>query len=288
MNESYTLQPSNTVFNFKDNFPQLDNDKKIGIFLSGGMESSLLVILAQHYYGKDNVLCFYSDSIFCENKEEKKTYIKTNIDRAKANLDIDVIYLDFDYDLHVSNRRESILQNITKIQDQYNVQYVLFGFTKLFFEVEVFKQDGLTTDDVHRIANSDPLKYKGTIEEFHLPTDEYTKVLLDIDIPPEVYPLLRHNDTFIRSPLYNLNKAEVVDFYNQLGILDKLYKTSSCILHHLTTENKHCGYCFNCQQRSDAFSILNNENIKDETEYSMDLVQQRRKHLLEVMNASNT
>lgn len=288
MLDSYTLKPSNTVFNFNENFPILEDNQNIGIFLSGGMESSLLVILAQEYYGKDRVICFYSDSIFCENKEEKKTYIKTNIDRAKANLNVDVIYLDFDYDLHITNRRESMLQNIEKIKTQYNCQHVLFGFTKLFFEVEVFKQDGLTTDDVYRIAYADREKYMGTIEEFHLPTGEYTEVLLDIDIPPEVYPLLRHNDSFIRSPLYNLNKAEVVDFYNQLGLLDKLYNTSSCILHHLTTENKHCGYCFNCQQRSDAFSILGNPDITDKTEYSMDLVQQRRKKLLEKLNATNT
>lgn len=288
MQESYILKPTDTVFNIKQQFPEISPDKRIGIFLSGGMESSLLVLMAQEIYGVDRVLCFYSDAIFCENNDKKKTYIRTNIDRAIQNLDVHVEYIEFDYDLHISNRKESILKNIDKVRDTYNVDLVLFGFTKLFFEVEVFKQNGLTVDDVYNIAYGDRVKYHGTIEEFHLPTQVYTDTLLDIDIPPEVYPLLRSNDFFIRSPFNNLNKSEVVDLYNQLGLIDKVYGTSSCIQPQLTLNNKHCGHCFNCQQRYDAFDILNNPDIQDLTEYELDLNKQRREQLKKVMNATNT
>ena len=104
--------------------------------------------------------------------------------------------------------------------------------------------------------------------------------MLDIDIPAEVYPLLRDSSSFIRSPFKNLNKSEVVDFYRQLGWLDKVYSTSSCIRDSLTKVGKHCGTCFNCQQRYDAFRILG--GVEDLTEYASDAIKERRATLEEL------
>jgi 7-cyano-7-deazaguanine synthase in queuosine biosynthesis len=280
----YYLEPTNTKFDTDVDMPFLEQGKKMGVFLSGGMESTLLVKLAQEKYGKDNVLCFYNDSIFCENNPDKKVYINSNIRNAEQNLNVSVIYLDLDYTFHVTNRKESVIRSLLDIENTYNVEFVLWGFTKLFFEVEPFKQNGLTTDDVYRIAYDDRERFKSTIEEFHLPTHGFTEVLLDIDIPPEVYPILRDSEGFIRSPFKHLNKSEVVDLYRQTNNLDILARTTSCIQPEFTKSGMHCGYCFNCQQRYDAFSILNNPNIKDPTKYACDYNVERRKKLLEVTN----
>jgi hypothetical protein len=165
---------------------------------------------------------------------------------------------------------------------EFNVEFVMFGFTKLFFDVEIFKQPGMTVSKIMEIAYADPVKYKSTIEEFHLDNGKYAAGLLEIDIPAEVYPLLRQTSGFIKSPFKDLNKSEVVDFYSQLGYIDKLYGTSSCIMASLTTKGKHCGSCFNCQQRWDAFKILG--SIKDLTEYESDNIKQYREELENVIH----
>lgn len=285
MNQSYMLKPSNFEFVIGDHFPKLNPNRKVGIFLSGGMESSLIGIIAKKHYGEDRVLFFYSDNIFSANDPDINTHINTNITRAVDILGINPIYLEFNYELHVSNRRRSIEDKIESLREEYNVDFVMFGFTKLFFEVEIFKQSEMTVEKIMALTYANPIKYASTIEEFHLPTSKYAQGLLEIDIPAEVYPLLRSTIGFIRSPFKDLNKSEVVDFYSQLGIINKLYGTSSCIMNSLTVNGKHCGACFNCQQRWDAFKILNNPDIVDKTEYASDAVKLRREELERVIHS---
>lgn len=285
MNSEYTLSPSNYKFIVKDHFPKLSDGCKIGVFLSGGMESSLISLIAKKYYGEDKVLFFYSDNIFSANDPNINTHINTNITRAVDILGITPIYLEFNYELHVSDRRQSIEDKIESLREKYNVEFVMFGFTKLFFEVEIFKQSGMTVEKIMELTYANPIKYASTIEEFHLPTGKYAQGLLEIDIPAEVYPLLRSTSGFIRSPFKDLNKSEVVDFYSQLGIIDKLYGTSSCIMNSLTINGKHCGACFNCQQRWDAFKILNNPDIVDKTEYVSNAAKLRREELERVIHS---
>ena len=284
MDSVYNLSPTQFRYEISSYFPPIPNDKKIGIFLSGGMESSLISLIAQRIYGKERVLNFFSDNIFSSNDPARNTYIHTNLKRASTLLNIQPVYLDFDYNAHITDRKTSIEKWMDNLKKSFDVEFVMFGFTKLFFEVEVFKQDGMTTEQVKEIAYNDPEHFKSTIEEFHLDTDEYTWHLLDIDIPAEVYPLLRGSSGFIRSPFKDLNKCEVVDFYRQLDALDILYGTSSCIRESLTEVGKHCGQCFNCQQRYDAFKILG-LGTPDLTEYASDEIVKRRAKLEDFRNA---
>lgn len=284
MKNNFVLKPTGFNYDINDHFPTLkDPSKKLGVFLSGGMESCLISLICLQRYPKDSIIFFYSDNIFSGNNEKFNNHIKTNINRAEKLLNIKATYIDFDYESHVNKRKETTEKNIQRIKDEYNVEFVLWGFTKLFFEVESFKQDNMTVEQINSIAFSDPEKFKSTIEEFHLETGEYTDCLLDIDIPADVYPVLRNSSGFIKSPFKDLNKCEVVDLYQQLGWLEKVYQTSSCILESLTETGKHCGYCFNCQQRYDAFRILG--GIEDKTEYVSDEIVKRRSRLEQVRNA---
>jgi hypothetical protein len=284
MNTSYVLKPNNLIYNLEEHFPKLDPNKKMGVFLSGGMESTLISLIAQNIYGKDRVINFYSDNIFSANDPERNVYINGNVIRSADLLKIQPVYLDFDYKFHLTDRKSSIENKIMSLQENYGVDFVMFGFTKLFFEVEVFKQPGQTEEKVREIAFADSKKFESTIEEFHLETDEYTWHLLDIDIPSEVYHLLRQSSSFIKSPFKNLNKCEVVDLYDKLDALDLLYGTSSCIMESLTTTGKHCGKCFNCQQRYDAFKILGT-SIADQTQYESNEIVHRRNRLENLRNA---
>lgn len=278
MNANYTLSPNNILYTLGEHFPELNNNKRMGVFLSGGMESTLISLIAQQIYGKDNVINFYSDNIFSANNLDRNSYINGNVHRSAKLLNVEPVYLDFDYNFHLADRKSSIETKIMSLQQNYQIEFVMFGFTKLFFEVEIFKQLGLTVGKIREIAFADREQFKSTIEEFHLETDEYTWHLLDIDIPSEVYHLLRHSSGFIKSPFKDLNKCEVVDLYNKLDALDVLYNTSSCIMETLTVAGKHCGQCFNCQQRYDAFKILGT-GIEDKTAYATDHIVHRRTKL---------
>lgn len=282
MNNTYTLSPSNIVYNIDEHFPKLiDPSKKVAIFLSGGMESTLISKIAQSVYNPENILYVYGDIMFGGVNDAKRQHLSTNNKISKENLGIDTIYIDMDHDLHVRDRKQSIDKLFNTLREEHNVECTLWGFTKLFFQVEVFKQEFVTRDDVYRIALGDVEKYRSTIEEFHIPTGAYVQQLLDIDIPPEVHELIRFHEGFVYSPFYQLNKSEVVDFYKQLDLLDLLYKTTSCTQPSITENGKHCGTCFNCQQRHDAFRI--NGTVTDNTPYSYDLVKTKRDELEIVM-----
>lgn len=283
INNTYTLSPANFVYNIDEHFPKLnDPSKKVGIFLSGGMESTLISKIAQTVYDPANILYIYSDTMFCGNNELKQQYLGTNNRISKDNLGIDTLYINVDYDLHISDRKQSIDTLFNTLRNEHNVEFTLWGFTKLFFQVEVFKQEFVTKEDVYRIALGDVDKYRCTIEEFHIPTGAYVQQLLDIDIPPEVHELIRFHEGFVYSPVKDLNKSEIVDFYKQLELLELLYKTTSCTQPSITENGKHCGTCFNCQQRHDAFRI--NGTVTDETPYSYDLIKTKRDELELVMS----
>jgi len=277
MKDEYILNPSNFIFKLSEHFPKLLPGNRVGIFLSGGMESTLISYISIQLYGRENIVFFYSDNIFTCNDPDTNIYVRNNIANAEKNLNIKTEYVTFDYSLHVSDRQFSISKTIEHIKETYDVEFLLFGFTKLFFDVETFKQPGTTIQDIKRITSSNPEKYNSIIEEFHLKTNRYTEHILNIDIPPEVYTILKSTSNYIKSPFKDINKSEVVDLYRQLDILDLLYQTTSCIEDTITNTGKHCGTCFNCQQRWDAFDILG--TVSDKTEYVSDIIKHQREEL---------
>jgi hypothetical protein len=92
---------------------------------------------------------------------------------------------------------------------QYNIQFVMWGFTKLFFDIYPIKKiEDLTTDKIKEECYSDPEKYSTVIEEFHLPTDQYTSELVDMAILPMVHEMLEHEHLHVICPFKNLNKPK--------------------------------------------------------------------------------
>lgn len=281
----YVLEPTKIHYKLLDHFPNSFGGK-VGVFLSGGMESTLIGKIALELYGPDKVLFFYSDWIFCGNDPVYRRYVQGNVNNGAKILGVDVIYVDIDYNTHHSDRETSFDKTIQFLKDHYSVEFVLWGFTKLFFDVEDFKRlDNPTVKDIEALCYSDPVKYRSVIEEFHVPTGLYTETIAKIDIPLDVYHLLRQTDSFIKSPFKDLNKCEVVDLYRQLGVLDLVYKTRSCMGEELTDLGQHCGKCFNCQQRWDAFDIL---GVPDLTPYVRDTVRTARQELINEINTRHS
>jgi hypothetical protein len=250
------------------------------------MESTLIGRIALELYGKDNVMFFYSDDIFCLNDKKTAQYIHTNVNNGADALGVELTYVEFDYDFHLEDRKASFKKTIDQLKIKYNIEFVFWGFTKLFFDVEVFKDvDNISADIVRDICYSDPIKYKSVIEEFHIPTDQYTNLIVDIDIPHIVYEILNDDlagEHFVKSPFRVLNKSEVVDLYRQCRWLDLVFKTGSCLLENITAHGEHCGTCFNCQQRYDAFNIL---GIEDRTPYTHNMIVERRQRIKDALRS---
>jgi tRNA(Ile)-lysidine synthase TilS/MesJ len=115
MELTYNLKPTGITFSLEENFPILKEGKKIGIFLSGGVESSLLSLISFNLYRKENVICFFSDNIFSANDPIRNSYIHTNIKKSEKLLDIKPIYLNFNYDIFLNNRKKFIEEEFQKI-----------------------------------------------------------------------------------------------------------------------------------------------------------------------------
>ncbi len=273
MQNEFILKPTNTRYLISENFPQPDDEKNVGVFLSGGLESTLILKIALDVYGKDRVIAFYSDEIFTYKDPNGNRNVWTNVSNSANILGVEAQYLSIDYDLHMTDKMASAARLIEDGSKNHNVDFTMWGFTKLFYNVSEFKTDkNATHETIKEQCYSDPVKYKDVIEEFHLPTGEFSDYVKDLDIPGDVYKMLDYdynNEYKIKSPFRTLNKGEVIDLYRQLGCLDLAYSTRSCVTDSISETGKHCGTCFNCQQRHDAFAVL---NLEDKTEYASDQI----------------
>ena len=255
METEYLLGPNKTLYQIHEHFPKLESGSKVGVFFSGGLESTLIAYIASKLYGPGNVLLFYSDSMFSGNDAVIDQNIRANVARTADVIGKEAIYIETDLEL-LNNDRKTFVESYTKqIIKDYDLTTMFFGFTRLFFEVEPFKDESLSLKEIVALAYSNPVIFKDTIREFHLDTGAYVSYLQDIDIPSEVYPILRGASNMIVSPFSQINKKEVVDLYRQLGLLLISYQTSSCIMDELRETGKHCGKCFNCQQRLDGYMM---------------------------------
>ena len=264
------LKPTNIEYNISDHFPPLTTGKA-GIALSGGLESTLIARIALDVYGENRVVFLYSDDMFTKSNYDGNINVKINVTNAGNLLGKEVIHVPIDVELHTTDKMTSSERISKYLLDKYQVEWVMWGFTKLFFDVAEFKEDPTATHEtIIAKCYSDPVKYRGIIEEFHLDTGIFSEYVKDLDIPGNVYPMLRANDK-IKRPFDTLNKSEVIDLYRQLGYLDLAYKTHSCVTNSIRRGHMHCGVCFNCQQRYDAFAKL---GVEDQTMYESTLVRE--------------
>jgi hypothetical protein len=277
-NNTYILEPTKFSYKIADYFPQ-PKQGKVAVSLSGGMESTLIARIAMDVYGEDRVVLLYSDDMFTANDPEGNKNVLANVTNASKLLNKELIYCPFDTQLHETDKVTSMMNVNKMLAETYGIEFSMWGFTKLFFDVAEFKEDPAATHEtVIERCYSAPEKYRSIIEEFHLPTGEFSEYVKDLDIPANVYTMLRFDaERTIKRPFKDLNKSEVVDLYKQLGYLDLVYQTRSCVT-NATREDKHCGTCFNCQQRYDAFAKL---EMEDSTPYISDQVKIARKKLEE-------
>lgn len=271
----YTIA-NNYIFNINEQFRDIGK-KKIAIFFSGGMESTLASKIALDVYGRDRCVFVYCD--FRGTRPDLKHYFTTsNVDRGASLLGIKVHYAEIDHFLYETDRCASLVKLTSDIMEKYGVSYFMYGFTKLFFDVEVISRCEIqTTPAVKKLLLGSPYQYKQMINEFHVnQTNVFIDALIDKVVPPtSVYDMMSSHQHHFIYPFRHIYKYQVLDLYRKMNLMDLMNSTFSCIGSVATDENKHCGHCMNCQQRHDAHAIL---GIEDPTIYKYNTVTERRKN----------
>lgn len=229
-------------------FPTLKTGK-FAVWFSGGVESTLLASMAIDTYGYDNVLAIWSDDMFCEADTEVRKYIKQNILNTASVLGITPVFVDIDYELFKVNPKQTLDDVGKRIVPLYNIEYQAAGFTKTWWEVEHFQQ--LSPSQVVDVCNSDRAKFANIIKQFYIDQGIYNYILEHRDEPVS-WDEVRNADTFVL-PFGDMYKQDVIDLYFELGKQELLYKTTSCVSKITYETGKHCGVCWQCQNRHDSF-----------------------------------
>jgi 7-cyano-7-deazaguanine synthase in queuosine biosynthesis len=279
--EVYYLEPSRFEFHTQKYFPKQQTNKKVAVLFSGGMESTLVARLCFEIYGKDKTDLIYTDDMFSMATPLVSKKIHQNVSVGAQTLGKTARYCQIDYNELINNTGNTYQTLI----DQYSTEYEFFfaGFTKLFFDLEplLTRDELLTNELIEKLCYNDFNFFSDIINEFHLPTSKFTHWIKEIHISKESYRWFHREiagQNRLKLPIINIQKYHVVDLYRQLGWMELLYKTRSCVDRVVVDKNLHCGKCFNCQQRHDGFVLVGES---DPTAYSSDTIVNNRKLLSE-------
>lgn len=256
--------------NFKlyERFPSLDDEKNGLVFLSGGLESTLVSYILTQMYDKQRIIGLNNVGIFSGGGSEAilKT-VQYAADKASDILGIQVYKDVCDTEDFYSNRDERVDVSMPHLSEVYNIHRFYVGFTRLFLDIQPFKNPPLTLDQCKKLISEDPITHRTVAEEFHFDSGRWADKLLQLKVDKGVYDIINRYSDIVHLPIGNGNKCHVSEIYQRLGVLDLAWQTSSCTERSLLSQDKHCGRCFNCQQRWDGFWLA---GIEDKTKYLYD------------------
>jgi 7-cyano-7-deazaguanine synthase in queuosine biosynthesis len=265
----FYLGPDNIEWASETYFPIAD-DTVFAVLFSGGADSTLVATLAIELYGKDRVVLLWSDSMFCEDNNEVKQSIKRNVETVSKYLGLPAHYVSVNYDHFLLDPLIATTDAWMAAQQQYKFTDLAMGITAMFWDIMPLQS--MSRQEILDYCFANRQKNKRLIEQWHMDNDIYT-THLKMNIDPKVYNWIQNNlGVRFHFPLNNLYKPEIVDLYFKLNKQDVLYSTMSC----LSKTGKHCGECWNCQNRYDAHDI---NGYVDQTEYTSNLIKQRRKQV---------
>lgn len=192
-------------------------DEPIGINVSGGTDSALLLFFLMKY-------------------ASKKIYIFTLANRRKRRLNakctIDIV--DKCIELTGNTNIQHII-NYAENQNQRNVKDLPNNFLskkniKILYE-------GVTANPPQEVLNNF--------------TDMTTELDRDSTI---IKPVFRTPD--LCWPWVNLDKKTIAKIYNEYNLIETLFSITRSCETLSEFENRHCGYCWWCQERKWGFGRL--------------------------------
>lgn len=267
--------------------PDLDEGKKIALFFSGGINSTLLAYLAKQKYGAENIIPFFNGfgpirDIMAGNKTNSEIQkIQTLLANRKSSF-----YKMYEI-LELQNR--IVLDSIEKynfgttnlVRDSHRVNYItallnifeenfgvdssiiqgfMLGHEKLDMEIralnELDAQDGvifnIDINEVTKHIEDHKSDYPEAIKH------DVTKRWNEWSRSNSFYKL--DNDQIIPvngvqgyGPLQTISKTRIVQMYREMGLDELLAQTTSC---HIGPQYPvPCSFCISCFERSVALDV---------------------------------
>lgn len=261
-------------------------DKNVIVFLSGGVESTLLAKLCLETYGHQKTILVsvlardsgVGTNLFGHNDSQIIKNILSNIKNAERLLGKEAV--KFELSSSIPQSKEHYDAMFFKLTSSFNANYTFTGRLKTEFEIiEILKGSSDHSQNLKFLidyCHHTLPKHLHIFKEHHmaLPTlvPELEKIFLHVN--SQTYNLW---NTKTVAPFRDLYKYEVISLYKELGLLEMLYQTRSCIETSII-EGLHCGKCFNCQQRYDAIVTA---GLEDLTKYqSTNVISNLKKHNL--------
>lgn len=248
-----------------------ETNKKIAILFTGGVESYLLGKLCVQKYGADNVVfvAWNMDeyNIFYKN-DDKRNRVREDFYKSVLNVG-GKLTLVIDNELyktktgHMANRTRLI------IKDAYpDIEYIFGGYNNvhkesfnIFMMLDVVNKKTNLSREARLEVFSNKDKYPELVE-FLTECDGMVYFVEEDFVMKSPEDLVSfYNCENMIAPFYDLTKTEVIKLYEELGLLEDLWKSNSC---NLEGHTKHCGVCRNCLARRVA---IRNAGVEDKTDY---------------------
>lgn len=269
MNDLYTLSTGKTL-NVKEAFPLLENDEKVGLLFTGGVESFLVGWMLLQQYGPDNVIfMFIKSSTYSNYKENPVKVVRIQDDFyasvAKVGGKLTYEIGNEDDILGDGENGYAFDRLLVGARETFpTLKYMFAGYSGIHMEcMDMLFECGwdknkLTMSQVYEwFKNPDNSKKYPELEDFvHNMNGQIYFVNEKMGFEHVIDHFRR-----VFKPLCFMTKAEVVELYMQLGIEQELWKTSSC---NMTEFANHCGFCKNCLHRKSAIA---KNGLADQTIY---------------------
>lgn len=262
MDSQYTLS-TGKIFKIDDYYPKLLEGEKVAIMFTGGVESTLVALIARELYGKDNVVLLHiglKEYSNYRNNSNKVERIKRDFYRAANNLQMNTYELigNFESGDHYFN------QIMTKLHsDIPGLNYMFAGYNNIHKENIQLLLDcdwalgKLTINDVDEYFQNNKDKYP----ELDLFVNQLKGALYFVNEYGGFENVIHHFNNVLR-PLLDYTKPEIVEMYHLMNLEDYLADTMSC---NIVGYENHCGVCKNCLHRKWSF---HESGVDDKTQYN--------------------
>lgn len=262
MNDSYVLGRNKTKFEIAE-FPKIGSNEKIAVLFQGGIESTLLALMAKEIYGIDNVvfILISADAVIGYKNDSNKLDVlrKTFKDSVEGMGGIHTVELgDDDF-----NRHNLFKSGFKTLVSRYGgkIKFELVGYNKVHEEsMNLLKDSGwsrgfITNDKLDGYLEQNAKKYP----ELYRHVKKQNGKIFGVNKHIGFEQISNDYYTGVR-PFRNLNLSEIIDLYDKLNLTPYLYKTSSC-----DVDLGNCGICDNCHRRKSAFR---DSSVSDLTKYT--------------------
>lgn len=266
MDQTLTLS-SGVSININEEFPPLNSGSKATILFTGGVDSTLILLIAKQKYGVENLSCIlhtFDDTQNFRNNKPKLERVKKDFYDAVSRHGVSNFCELSDSDSYIfgGGGGTSLYYDVVlkkSIEEFGDTSLVFGGWGIIQHEhIKLLTDSGwdrglITRDDVYTFLRDNRHAYPNIIKHVdvfkgdvyfvkHLYGFEHVKSALSNTI----------------RPWRNLNSYDVYELYYLLGFEDELHRTVSC---NNGEHSNHCGTCKNCAERKYNFRALDKEDL---------------------------